>query len=57
MLFCAGTIEAFVSPHAPLEVRVAVAAVSLVLMVLWFGFGGRGAQNIESSTSIDPVGP
>jgi len=42
MLFCAGTIEAFVSPHAPQGVRVAVSLASLVLMIVWFGFGGRG---------------
>lgn len=42
MLFAAGTIEAFVSPHAPLQVRVAVSLMSLVVMILWFGFGGRG---------------
>ena len=42
MLFIAGTLEAFVSPHAPLKVRIAVSLVSLVLMIVWFGFGGRG---------------
>jgi uncharacterized membrane protein SpoIIM required for sporulation len=45
MLFVAGTIEAFVSPHAPLQVRLAVIAASVLVMVLWFGFGGRGAQD------------
>jgi uncharacterized membrane protein SpoIIM required for sporulation len=45
MLFCAGTIEAFVSPHAPQGVRVAVALASLVLMIVWFGFGGRGEDD------------
>lgn len=45
MLFCAGTIEAFVSPHAPVQVRMVVAGVSLVVMVLWFGFGGRGTDD------------
>ena len=45
MLFCAGVIEAFVSPHAPLNVRVAVALVSPVVMIGWFGFGGRGADD------------
>jgi uncharacterized membrane protein SpoIIM required for sporulation len=41
MLFVAGTIEGFVSPHAPLAVRVAVAALSAVGIGLWIGFGGR----------------
>ncbi len=45
MLFVAGTIEGFVSPHAGLPVRMVVAATSLVLMVLWFGFGGRGEDD------------
>jgi uncharacterized membrane protein SpoIIM required for sporulation len=44
MLFVAGTIEGFVSPHAGLPVRLAVMALSLVVMVLWFGFGGREAR-------------
>jgi uncharacterized membrane protein SpoIIM required for sporulation len=41
MLFVAGTIEGFVSPHAPLPVRVAVAGLSAAGLVLWIGFGGR----------------
>jgi uncharacterized membrane protein SpoIIM required for sporulation len=57
MLFLAGTIEAFVSPHAGQGVRLAVAGLSLVLMVLWFGFGGRGDQKLESSTTSVPLGP
>ena len=44
MLFVAGTIEAFVSPHAPLGVRLSVIVASLLLMVAWFGFAGRGAD-------------
>jgi uncharacterized membrane protein SpoIIM required for sporulation len=57
MLFLAGTIEAFVSPHAGLQVRLAVAGLSLVVMLLWFGFGGRGGQKLESSTTSVPLGP
>jgi uncharacterized membrane protein SpoIIM required for sporulation len=45
MLFCAGTIEAFVSPHAPQGVRVAVSIASLLLMIVWFGFGGRAPDD------------
>lgn len=41
MLVCAGLIEGFVSPHAPLWTRIAVMALSLLVMVAWFGFGGR----------------
>lgn len=39
MLFAAGLIEGYVSPHAPLGVRLAVAIASGVLLVLWLGFG------------------
>ena len=35
MLVCAGLIEGFVSPHAPLPVRLAVAALSGAGLVLW----------------------
>jgi uncharacterized membrane protein SpoIIM required for sporulation len=41
MLFCAGLIEGFVTPHAPVGVRVGVAVASLVLLVAWIGLGGR----------------
>ncbi|MEM7309893.1 MAG: stage II sporulation protein M [Planctomycetota bacterium] len=42
MLFVAGMIEAFVSPHAPLEVRLAVAVGTGVMLLLWAGLLGRG---------------
>jgi len=42
MLFVAGTIEGFVSPHAPVEVRVAVAVLSATGIVTWVALGGRG---------------
>ena len=41
MLFVAGLIEGYVSPHAPLEVRVAVAVLSALALVSWIAFGGR----------------
>lgn len=41
LLFVAGLIEGFVSPHATLDVRLAVAAASGVLLVLWVLLGGR----------------
>lgn len=41
MLVAAGSIEAFVSPHAPREVRLAVAAGTGLLLVLWVALGGR----------------
>lgn len=42
MLFVAGMIEGFVSPHAPLGVRIAVAVGSGILLVAWVLGGGRG---------------
>jgi uncharacterized membrane protein SpoIIM required for sporulation len=41
MLFLAGLIEGFVSPHAPLPVRLGVALASLLGLVSWIGFCGR----------------
>jgi len=41
MLFCAGTIEGFVSPHAGLAVRVATAVVTGAAMIAWVVLGGR----------------
>jgi len=41
MLFLAGTIEGFVSPHAPIEVRIAVAVLSAIGIVGWITLGGR----------------
>ncbi len=41
ILFLAGLIEGFVSPHAPLQVRLGVALASLLGLVAWIGFCGR----------------
>jgi hypothetical protein len=43
MLVCAGTIEGFVSPHAPIQLRLAFAVLSGLVLLAWFGFGGRAA--------------
>ncbi len=48
MLFVAGTIEAFVSPHAPIGPRMATAIASAVFLVAWIGFGGRAARAGET---------
>jgi len=51
MLFVAGMIEAFVSPHAPFWVRVGVAVTTGAAMIAWVLLGGRertprrGGQN------------
>lgn len=39
-LVVAGSIEGFVSPHANLEVRLLVAALSGLALLAWIGFGG-----------------
>ncbi|MEQ1893327.1 MAG: stage II sporulation protein M [Planctomycetota bacterium] len=44
LLVCAGLIEGFVSPHAPLPVRLAVAVTSAVALLGWAGFAGRSAR-------------
>jgi len=43
LLFLAGLIEGFVSPHAPTGVRMMVAAVSGVALLAWALLGGRGS--------------
>ncbi len=42
MLFVAGWIEGFVSPHAPTAARLAVATATAVFLVTWIVLGGRG---------------
>jgi uncharacterized membrane protein SpoIIM required for sporulation len=41
LLVGAGLIEAFVSPHAPLAVRLAVAGASALALIAWVALGGR----------------
>ena len=45
ILFVAGLIEGFVSPHAPLGGRVAVGAASGVVLLAWALLGGRRRMN------------
>ncbi|HJP01595.1 MAG TPA: stage II sporulation protein M [Planctomycetota bacterium] len=44
MLFVAGVIEGFVSPHAPTPVRIATALFSGGVFLAWWALGGRGAD-------------
>ncbi len=44
MLFLAGLIEGFVSPHAPFGVRIAVAVGTGLLLLAWALFAGRRAS-------------
>ena len=41
MLFFAGLIEAFVTPHAPVAVRISVAIGTGILLLAWALLGGR----------------
>lgn len=45
MLFLAGLIEGFVSPHAPTAVRLAFAATTGAAFLAWLLFAGRGKQD------------
>ncbi len=44
LLFFAGLIEAFVSPHAPIEVRIGVAITTGIALLAWVLLSGRGAS-------------
>lgn len=47
LLFLAGLIEGFVSPHVPLAARLAVAAASGTALLAWALLGGRRAPPAE----------
>jgi len=44
MLFVAGIIEGFISPHASLAIRLAIAIGTGLLLLVWVLLGGRGAS-------------
>lgn len=46
ILFFAGSIEGFVSPHAPFAVRIAVAVSTGAVMVAWVALSGRRIQAV-----------
>jgi uncharacterized membrane protein SpoIIM required for sporulation len=48
MLFFAGTIEGFVSPHAPFAVRIAVAISTGTVIVLWVALSGRSSRETDA---------
>ena len=50
LLFIAGLIEGFVSPHAPLEVRLGTAVLTGLLLLTWALAGGRGRDAAGSGT-------
>ncbi len=41
MLFFAGLIEGFISPHAPIQLRMLVAVLSGLALIAWISLGGR----------------
>ena len=50
MLVVEGTIEAFVSPRRlPASDRIAVGAVTAIVLLLYFGFAGRRARDATSA--------
>lgn len=51
MLFVAGTIEGFVSPHAPLPVRLTVATGTGLMLITWAALGGREPNNSPQALS------
>lgn len=51
ILLVAGFIEGFVTPHAPVGVRLAVAVTSGALLLAWAFVGGRGVNEAASATS------
>lgn len=44
MLFCAGLIEGFISPHANFATRITVAVTTGLALVAWLALGGRGER-------------
>jgi len=48
MLFAAGLIESYVSPHAPTGVRYAVAIITGVMLVAWMLFAGRRSSHVTT---------
>ncbi len=57
LLVVAGLIEGFVSPHAPLAVRLVVAVASGLALVAWVGLGGRAKSGrFTSSATWAPLG-
>ncbi|MBL8859711.1 MAG: stage II sporulation protein M [Planctomycetes bacterium] len=55
MLFFAGLIEGFVSPHVSHPTRVAVAIASGVILIAWIGLGGRGATRRNAAARTAPT--
>ncbi|MEW6074490.1 MAG: stage II sporulation protein M [Planctomycetota bacterium] len=57
LLFAAGLIEGFVSPHASLPVRLSVAVGTGAVLVAWAVLGGRWALRAEAPPSGSPATP
>jgi hypothetical protein len=57
LLLIAGLIEGFVSPHAPLAARLAVAVASGVALLAWVLLGGRRNERGPARAGPRGVGP
>lgn len=51
MLIVAGLIEGFISPHAPLALRVTIGALSGVALLCWVLLGGRAESHTLTARS------
>lgn len=51
LLVLSGLIEGYVSPHAPVAVRIATAIVTGTALVLWIVFGGRDAASEQAAAA------
>jgi uncharacterized membrane protein SpoIIM required for sporulation len=49
MLFLAGLIEGFISPHAPTPVRLTVAITTGAAFLAWLLLAGRGGADVDST--------
>jgi uncharacterized membrane protein SpoIIM required for sporulation len=52
LLFLSGLNEGFVSPHAPLGVRIAVAVGTGLALCLWIALGGRTSEDRDDEPSL-----
>jgi uncharacterized membrane protein SpoIIM required for sporulation len=50
LLVIAGLIEGHITPHAPVSVRLCVAALSALFLVVYFGFCGRREQLVRQGS-------
>lgn len=54
MLFVAGMIEGYVSPHAPLGVRLTIAVGTGLALLAWLLLGGRSGESVPTPPLAAP---